>query len=253
MLAEQRRQLILERLKERGAIRTSELSELFAVSEMTIRNDLKELLQRGMLERIHGGAITKDKVTFEPSYHDKTILHSEEKRRIGQAAATLIEEGMAVFIGNGTTTMQIVKHLDGSKRITAFTNSLNHAIELSEIPSVDLSVIGGHLRGKSYAMVGPLAKQSLEFVYFDLIFLGVDGISFEQGLTIPSLNEADTARALLKRARQAIIVADHSKFGKVTHGKIADIEEIDRVITDDKVDERYKEKLAELNVELIIA
>ncbi len=253
LLAEQRRRLILERIRGRGAVKTSELSRLFTVSEITIRKDLQELTERGEILRTHGGAVTRDSLAFEPSYQEKVVLHAEEKRRIGRAAAALIEENMAVFIGNGSTTMEIVRHLGLVKPFKAFTNALTHAIELADFPALDLSVIGGYLRWKSYAMVGPLAKRALEGVYFDLVFLGVDGVSLEQGLTIPSLNEAETARYIMMAGRKTVIVADHSKFGKVTHGKIVNIEEVDQITTDDGGDKEYMERLAELDVELIIA
>ena len=252
LLAEQRRRLILERIRERGAVKTSELSKLFSVSEITIRKDLQELAERGEILRTHGGAVTRDSLVFEPSYQEKIALHVEEKRRIGKAAAALIEEDMAVFIGNGTTTMEIVHHLDPVKPFKAFTNALTHAMELADLPYVDLSVIGGHLRWKSYAMVGPLAKKALDGVYFDLVFLGADGVSPEQGITIPSLNEAETAREIMLAGQKVVIVADHSKFGKVTHGRIAKIDEIDVIITDKGVDPRYQGLLADLEVELLL-
>jgi DeoR/GlpR family transcriptional regulator of sugar metabolism len=242
--------LILERIQERGAAKTSELSKLFGVSEITIRKDLQVLAERGEVLRTHGGAVARNSLAFEPSYQEKVALHAEEKRRIGQAAADLIKENMAVFIGNGTTTMEIVRHLDPTKPFKAFTNALTHAMELANLPHVELSVIGGHLRWKSYAMVGPLAKKALEGVYFDLVFLGVDGISPERGLTIPSLNEAETAREILLAGERVVIVADHSKFGRVTHGRIAGLEEIDLIITDQAADPDFLTFLVELGVEV---
>jgi len=249
-LAEQRRRLILERIQERGAAKTSELSKLFGVSEITIRKDLQVLAERGEVLRTHGGAVARNSLAFEPSYQEKVALHAEEKRRIGQAAAALIEENMAVFIGNGTTTMEIVRHLDPTKPFKAFTNALTHASELADLPHVELSVIGGHLRWKSYAMVGPLAKRALQGVYFDLVFLGVDGISLEHGLTIPSLEEAETAREILLAGQKVIIVADHSKFGQVTHGQIAKLDEVNLIITDQAVSPEYLNVLTEIGVDV---
>lgn len=252
MLTEQRRRLILEELRKRGVVRTSELSRIFSVSQMTIRNDLNALAREGKLVRIHGGAMVREWVTTEPSYQEKASRNLEEKRRIAKRAAELIEPGMAVFIGNGSTTMQLVKALPPDLGLRVFTNALNHAMELTQVPGVDVYVIGGYLRGVSYAMVGPLAKRSLGDVYFDVAFLGANGISLEHGVTIPSLEEADTAAEILRHSRRRVILADHTKFGVVTHGKIADLSEIDVIITDSELDRGLVESLSELDLSLYL-
>ena len=253
MLTEQRRRLILERLRERGVVRTSELSELFSVSPMTIRNDLNALAKEGELIRIHGGAIVKEPLASEPSYHEKETVNLEEKRRIGRLAASLIEDGMAVFIGNGTTTMQIVQHLSPEVRFRAFTNALTHAVELSKLPQVEVYVVGGYLRGVSYAMVGRLARQALDGVYFDLAFLGANGVSLEYGVTIPALEEAETAAEVVRHARKTVLVVDHTKFGVVTHGKIVGLSEVDAIVTDRPLAPELARALEHLDVELLVA
>jgi DeoR/GlpR family transcriptional regulator of sugar metabolism len=253
LLGEQRRRLILEKLKRQGVVKTSELSELLSVSPMTIRNDLNALAKEGKLIRIHGGAAVKDWVTSEPSYQEKASLNIAEKRRIAQRAAELLKEGMAVFIGNGSTTMQLVQALPAGLHLRVFTNALNHALELTRVPGVDVYVIGGYLRGVSYAMVGPLAKRSLGDVYFDIAFLGANGISPEHGVTIPSLEEADTAAEILRHARRRVILADHTKFGVVTHGKIADLSQVDAVITDSGLKPELRRLFSEVDVEIILA
>ena len=253
LLGEQRRRLILEQLRKQGVVKTSELSELLSVSPMTIRNDLNALAKEGKLVRIHGGAAVRDWVTSEPSYQEKASRNLAEKKRIGKRAAELIEEGMAVFIGNGSTTMQLVHQLPSQIRFRAFTNALTHAVELSKLPRVEVYVVGGYLRGVSYAMVGPLAKRSLEDVYFDLAFLGANGVDPEHGVTIPSLEEADTAAEILRHARRRVILADHTKFGVVTHGKIVGLSEIDAIITDSGLAPEFKGLLSDHDVELILA
>jgi len=167
-------------------VKTTELSETFAVSSMTIRNDLNSLAEQGKLVRVHGGAIARQWLTAEPSYHDKADINRAEKEEIGRQAAALVEEGMAVFIGNGTTTMEIIKHLPQDRHFRVFTNALNHALEVSQLPQAEVFVVGGYLREVSLAMVGRLAHQTLKGIYFDLAFLGVNGVSIDHGLTIPS-------------------------------------------------------------------
>ncbi len=252
LLTEQRRRLILERLREWGVVKTSELSELFSVSPMTIRNDLNALNEQGALVRIHGGAIVRESLTSEPSYIDKTNRNRIEKERIGKRAAQMIEEGMAVFIGNGTTTMQLVKHIPQTLKVRVFTNALNHAVELSKRSGLEVYVIGGYLRSVSLGMVGRLAKQALTGVYFDIAFLGVNGISLEHGLTLPSLEEAETAAEVVRHARRTVILADHTKFGMVTHSQITDISGVDAIITDSGLNARFREALSNIDVELHI-
>jgi DeoR/GlpR family transcriptional regulator of sugar metabolism len=255
MLTEQRRRLILERLRERGMIRTVELAHSFSVSPMTIRNDLSALAEQGRLVRVHGGAMAPRWLAAEPSYQEKATQNIEEKRRIGRRAAELIEEGMAAFIGNGTTTMEIVRALKENppSRLKVFTNALTHAMELAAIPELELYVIGGYLRGISYACVGRLARQGLEGVFFDLAFLGANGVSLEHGVTIPSLEEAETASEVVRHARRTVILADHTKFGVVTHGKIADLALVNVIITDRPPEPELATPLAKLDVEVYIA
>ena len=254
-LTEERRRRILEELKRRGAVRTLELARFFSVSPMTIRNDLAVLARRGLVERVHGGAMVKDTLAAEPSYYEKATRNLEEKRRIGWKAAELIEENMAVFIGNGTTTMEIVRALKERPpfRLKVFTNALTHAMELAEIPHFEVYVIGGYLRGVSYAMVGPLARRALEGVYFDVAFLGANGLSLECGATIPSLEEADTAAEIVQRARRVVIVVDHTKLGIVTHGRIADLSQIHMVITDALASPEFLRNLHAHGVEVLLA
>lgn len=254
-LTELRRRRILEELRRRGAVRTVELARAFSVSPMTIRNDLAALARKGLIEKVYGGAVVKEPIALEPSYYEKASRNVEEKRRIGRKAAELIREGVAVFIGNGTTTMEIVRALKAKPipNIRVFTNALTHVMELAEIQGIEVYVIGGRLRGVSYAMVGSLAHRSIEGVYFDVAFIGANGISLEHGVTIPSLDEAETAANILKHAQQIVVVADHTKFGVVTHGKIIDLCDVDLVITDQPLKPEMLAAFANLGVEVQIA
>lgn len=262
ILAEERRRKILEQVDENGTVKTSQLAREFSVSEVTIRRDLQELTKSGQLKKVHGGAVAKhkdfesayqgDTITFEPSFQQKREVHKEEKEKIGKKAATLIKDGSSVFIGTGTTTMQIIENLDVEKGITIVTNSLNHGMELTRVPDVEVIMTGGQLRPNTSALVGPIAKRSLDEIYVDTMFLGVNGISVDQGYTVPSLREADMARRVTEMANELIIVSDYSKFGKVSHARIGIIEEVDTIVTDDQVDPSYKRTLSELGVELMI-
>jgi DeoR/GlpR family transcriptional regulator of sugar metabolism len=250
VLAEQRRQQLLQQVKEDGAVVTSEIAHDFGVSEMTIRNDLAVLASEGHLERIHGGAVARRWLSIEPSYTEKAKLQLDEKQAIGREAARMIEDGMVVFIGNGTTTMEIIRNLPSDRRIRAFTNSLNHADDLARRPNVDLNILGGHVRSVSLAMVGPLVHRALESVYFDIAFLGVNGFSLEYGLSVPSLNEAQVVAQIMEQSSRAVVVIDHTKLGQMTHGKIADVTSVDTLVIDKIPDPAMAEKLRRLGIEI---
>jgi DeoR/GlpR family transcriptional regulator of sugar metabolism len=263
ILAEERRRKILDQLETEGTVKTSQLAKLFSVSEVTIRRDLEALKEDGKLKKVHGGAVAKEKdfkssyhgdtITFEPSFQEKAEVNREEKERIGEKAASLIKDGSSVFIGTGTTTMQIVRKLDDKTALTVVTNSLNHGLELSRTPKVEVLMTGGQLRADTSALVGPIAKRSLEEIYVDTLFLGVNGVSIDQGYTVPSLREADMARRVTRMANEVIIVADYSKFGKVSHAKVAEIDGAHKIITDEQVDKSYREALSDIGVELLLA
>jgi len=244
MLAEERRQQLLQQIKESGVVKTSDLAGDYHVSQMTIRNDLRVLALQGHLDRIHGGAIAQRWLSKEPSYQEKANLNRQEKQAIGREAALLVEEGMAIFIGNGTTTMEIIRNLPSDRNIRIFTNSLNHATALASMPNVEVIIVGGSLRGVSYAMVGELGRRMLNGVYFDLTFFGVNGLSIDRGLTLPSLEEAEIAAEVIRHSQQTVIVADHTKFGVVAHGRIADISDIDVVITDEEPSLEFTQAMA---------
>lgn len=241
MLAEERRRKILEILEEKGVVKTSNLSDKFSVTDITVRKDLDKLAKRGELERTHGGAISTDESTaFEPSHDQKAMVNMEEKKAIGRKAATLIKENTTIFLSTGTTSMQLIPHLKDKEDLDLLTNSLNCGYELSKVPDLDFSIIGGDFRRKSFALVGPIAQESFKYIYVDQLFLGVNGISKKYGITTPTMAEAKVCRSMIDVSKEIIVVADHSKFGEVVHGKISDIDVIDTIVTDSKVKEKYK-------------
>jgi len=256
MLGRERQQKILEEITGKGAATISELSKDFNVSEMTIRRDLTRLEEEGLIKRTYGGALSLDLATFEPTFQEKDSINMEEKRKIGAAAVSMINPGDTVFLTTGTSTMQIVENLLRSRspmNLTVVTNSLNNAYELCKLSNIRLFVIGGEVRKASYAMVMPQIQESVKGIYIDKFFLGVNGISDEYGLTIPNLLEAQLCHLVIQKSRQTIVIADHTKFGKVTFAHIANLDEIDKVITDSGVDEKYVHQLKDKGIEVIIA
>lgn len=252
MLAAERQRKILQEVKNKRAAKIFELSQLFNVSEMTIRRDLEKLNSEGVLQRTYGGALALEKMALEPTFQEKDSINMEEKQRIGIAAASMINEGDTVFLSTGTTTMQIIKNLVNKKNVTVMTNSLNNAFELSKLSGIRLLVVGGELRERSFAMVGTPAKQSLQGLYVDKLFLGVNGFSLKYGLTTPNLAEAEICQWMIKIAKEVIVVADHSKFESVTFAQIADIDCVNRLITDSGVDKEFVKQLQDKDIEVII-
>ena len=255
MLAGERQRKIVREIRNRGASTISELSKNFNVSEMTIRRDLDRLEQERLIKRTYGGALSLEVATFEPTFQEKDSIEIEEKRRIGAAAVSIINQGDTIFLTTGTTTMQIVKNLVKSKSVinlTVVTNSVNNAYELCKLDSIRLFVIGGEVRKRSYAMIMPQIEESLKGICIDKFFLGVNGLSYEYGLTIPNPLEAQFCRLVIQKSRETVVVADHSKFGKVAFAHIANLNKIDKIITDSAVDQEYIDQLKDKGIGVIV-
>lgn len=222
---------ILERLSNGGSVGASDLSRDLGVSQATIRRDLQFLERQKLLARTHGGAVAHG-VLYELPLRYKTARHREEKRRIAAAAAERIPEGAAVGLTGGTTTTEVARALAGHENVTVVTNALNIASELAVRPNVKLVVTGGVARSESYELVGPLAERSLEELNLDIVFVGVDGIDPDAGLTTHHEIEAHTNRALIDRSRLVVVVADSSKIGRVGFARICELSRVDELITD---------------------
>jgi DeoR family transcriptional regulator of aga operon len=234
---EQRSQQILQELLRAGRVAVEDLARQFDVSPSTIRRELRALESKGLLRRTHGGAITIAPMLYEPfrhlsSFQEQEEQHASEKRRIGLAAAGLIADGETISIGAGTTTTQVARSLVHRKGITVITNSVNVAMELSNRGDLKVFVTGGYLSGDWFALVGPTAMSSAAEIFVDKAFIGVDGIHAELGLTTNYPDQATIHRAMMRQARQRIIVADHGKIGVVGRALIMLANEINMLVTD---------------------
>jgi DeoR family transcriptional regulator of aga operon len=232
-----RNERILRALQHAGSVTVEDLCSLLNVSIATVRRDLQELEDRGLLRRTHGGATIVEPLLYEPFRHDSSFrdqieLHAEEKRRIAMAAADLIEDGDTISLTAGTTTTEVVRAMRHRSGITVVTNTVNVAMELSQRRDLDVIVTGGYLRGSWFSLVGPLAVQALEQVFANKIFIGVNGIDAERGLTCHNPDEAATNRVMVKQAKKRIAIADHSKLGVVATHRICGIDVVDILITD---------------------
>jgi DeoR family transcriptional regulator of aga operon len=228
---------ILHELQRHGSVSINELCERFAASVATIRRDLQQLEEQGLLRRTHGGAVSIEPLFYEAFRKDASFVdlvgrYPEEKRRIGQAAAELVEHGNTIALTPGTTATEVVRCLRYEARIKVITNTVNVAMELSKRKDVEVFVTGGHLRGDWFSLVGPTAVENLQHAYVDIAFLGADGIDPAAGLTCHSPDEAAVNRVMIAQAKRRIAVVDHSKFGVITSWKMCPVEDCELIITD---------------------
>ena len=253
LIPAQRRERIQEYLVTHKIVRMDDLYTLLDTSEATVRRDLEWLEREGIVERTHGGAILSQRLTLEPEYLQRAQKHPEEKRLIGEMAASLIEDNDVVFINSGTTTTQVIRHIRGNVGITVFSNNVYAALEVGEA-GFKHHLIGGEFQPHSNSVAGRFAIDNLRQVYADKVILGVDGISLKHGCTVPSNAEAEVVRQMIERTRgQIIIVADHSKWGVVSNFQIATMDEIDKFVTDEAIDSSANESLVTHSVESLIA
>jgi DeoR/GlpR family transcriptional regulator of sugar metabolism len=234
VLARQRHAHILERIRADGGVRVADLVRELGVSDMTVRRDLEQLHERGLLEKVHGGATSvPDGALFEPGFRAKAELQQDAKDAIAEFAAGLVSPGQAIAISAGTTTYAVARRLVEVPHLTVVTNSVPVADVLYHGGRADQTVIlTGGVRTPSDALVGPFAVAALRTVNVDLVILGVHGMDPRAGFTTPNLLEADTDRALVEAGRRLVVVADHTKWGVIGVSTIARLSQADMVVAD---------------------
>jgi len=252
MLNLERRTKILELLEKHGQVAVPDLSRRFKTSEVTIRNDLKELHDRGLIRRAHGGAVKVSTVSMDPSLTVKAELHADEKRRIGAAAAAMINDGDSIILDSGTTTQQIARQIKHKKDLKVITNGLNIATELFGVKDIQLIFLGGVIRQNSLSAVGHFAEDILAQLSADKVFLAVDACDLDFGLSTPNLEESQVNQAMAQIAREKILVADSSKFGKRSLSRIIPLSEVDVIVTDRGLPTEIQNELKARELKLVL-
>ncbi|TDB78650.1 MULTISPECIES: DeoR/GlpR family DNA-binding transcription regulator [unclassified Micromonospora] len=254
MLAQQRQSAILELIRQRGGVRVSHLVSRFGVSDMTIRRDLEVLAERGLVDKVHGGAtLAGPGSAEEPGFAAKSIRQQTEKRAIAQRAASLVEPGMAVALSAGTTTAALATRLADVRGLTVVTNSIPVADLLYQNPRPDQTVVlTGGIRTPSDALTGPVAEAAIGSLNVDVLFLGVHGMSPRTGFTTPNLLEAAVNRRLIGAARRLVVLADHTKWETIGIATIAPLEQADVLITDARLPSDGRRQIGEQVGELIV-
>jgi len=252
MLIDERRRHILSLVQNQGRVLVGELSRTLGISQITIRKDLEHLQSRGLIQRTHGGALrTQSGALFDPSLHEKQKQHSEEKRRIADEAAKMVEEGQCVMLDSGTTTTAVAHALKRYSQLTLITNAVNIAAELTNT-NFEVILMGGTLRKNSFSLVGPLAEDVLDEMHADILFLGVDGFDVETGISTPNFLESRVNRAMVKASRRVVVVCDSTKFNRRSLSRIVPTAAIHCVITDKNIPHEAEDALRSQNVELIL-
>lgn len=250
----ERREQIIQRLRQQGSVQVNDLSLFYGVSTVTIRNDLAFLEKQGIAVRAYGGALICDSATpgVEPSVEDKSSLNTAVKRSIARAAAELIKPGHRVILDSGTTTYEIARLMRQHTNVIAMTNGMNVANALLEAEGVELLMTGGHLRRQSQSFYGDQAEQSLQNYHFDMLFLGVDAIDLERGVSTHNEDEARLNRRMSEVAERIIVVTDSTKFNRSSLHKIIDTQRIDMIIVDENIPEENLEGLRKHGIEVVL-
>ena len=252
-----RRRKIVEMVQQSGSMTVAGLCELFDVSEMTIRRDLRDLDREGSLRRVHGGAVSSLGRSYEPPYTMRSTRNPEKKRAIGHKAAELILDGDSIALDVGTTTLEIAQALQGKHNLTILTASLPIANQIVAMLSLTsdarLILTGGIVRPGELSLIGHIAVQTYAAFHVDKAFIGVAGISLEDGLTEYNLEDALVKQPLIQNANQRIVVADSSKLGKTKFATIAPLSSVDTLVTDSDIPVEMIQALQELGIEVLVA
>jgi DeoR family transcriptional regulator of aga operon len=249
----QRRAIILQALTEHGSVQVNDLVKHLGVSAVTVRSDLRTLEAQGLAIRSHGGAMAARTPPTEHTVPQKDAINHDQKERIGALAARLVNPGENIIIDSGTTTISLARQLRNAQNVTVMTNGLNIAWELADAPGVDLILTGGLLRKQSLSIQGLQAEACLQAYSFDKLFLGVDGLDLQFGVTTHHEAEASLNHKMVERSRKVIVLADASKFGCVSLHRIVQLNRVHTVITDADISREYRDGLLNAGIELLIA
>ncbi len=250
-LAPERQKRVLEIIRQRNAVRVDELCEALSVSPATIRRDLEILEGEGAIRRVHGGAVDALARLDEPQFDDKAGLAGEEKRWIARRALNYIREGDTVYLDGGSTVLELAHLLRDRGDVTVVTNSLRAALELAS-SGPHLILLGGEFRRRSQTVVGTLTRSLMETIYLDVAFMGTIGIT-AFGLTTTDPNEAYTKQLVMTRAQQVVLLADHTKVGKVSFAHAGDVKDIHVLITDKGADAGFIKAVGKAGVKVDLA
>jgi DeoR/GlpR family transcriptional regulator of sugar metabolism len=246
------RHILIRRLVDgQGRVTVAEVSERLGVSEATIRRDLEEMQGRGWLYRTHGGAVRVDRALREPPINQRLQEQADEKQRIGRAAAQLIRDGETIFLGSSTTVLDMARNIPENYNLKVISNSIPIVNELANHPHIELVVIGGVMRPSELSLVGHFAEEMLKEFRADQVFMGIRAIDIINGFTNDDLQDSILDRTIMKIAPRIVILADHTKFGRVSTVLVGPLTAAQVIVTDGGTTSEMIEDLRALDIEVI--
>lgn len=236
MYAEERQSRIIQLARVAGRLEVTSLAADLDVTPETVRRDLTMLERRGLLRRVHGGAIPIERLGFEPGLDTRRAVMTAEKERIAKSALELVPDEGSILLDAGTTTSRLADLLPADRELTVVTNALDIGVGLARRPNLTVLVLGGRVRGRTLAAVDVWALDALRDTFVDVAFMATNGISVERGLTTPDPTEAAVKRAMIGAARRSVLLADHTKVGNDHLIRFAGLDDIDTFVTDQGLD-----------------
>ena len=249
----ERQKQILFLLTQQGRLSVTEIVKQFAISEATARRDLESLASQGKAQRVHGGVMAVELAPPELPILEREREQQEEKTRIGRAAASMIGDKETVFLGSGTTVLEVARNLRDRKSLTVITNSLPVLNMLAGIKEITIISLGGMLRESELSFIGHITEQALAEIRVDKLVMGTRGVSLEHGLTNDYLQETLTDRAIIKSGYEVIIVADHTKVNRVSTVLLAPLNRMHIFVIDSKADKKFVQVLKKQGIQVIVA
>lgn len=247
----QRQGQILQLLTQQEQVSVSELSSLLSISEVTVRSDLEQLGRAGLLRRIRGGAARP--LSTEQPLEETSKQYAAAKRRIGRAAAALVQDGETIFLDVGSTTTEVARHLSPTlSGVTVVTNGLNIALELERLTNLQVMVTGGTLRRLQHSLINPYASDLLSRIRADRLFLGCNGVHLQHGVTGANHEEAEIKAQMVRGSREVVVVADSSKLGSVNRAHIAPLTGVHTLITNQRAGQNLSEYAAQVQQVLCV-
>ncbi len=253
MFGVERRSKIMSLLNENKSVLVNETAALFDVTEETIRRDLKDLENQGLLVRTHGGAVLSEDVRIEAPLEIREGINIRGKDIIGQRAALMVNDGDTVILDASTSSLYVAKHIKDKKGLTVITNAQRILIELSDCEDITLVSSGGIMRRKSLSFVGRAAENAISNYYANKLFFSCKGFSPKVGLTDSNEQESDMRKTMIKCCEKAIFLCDHTKFDRVGYVNTAKLEDIDTIITDIPLPEAWDAYLKESSIKTELA
>ena len=254
-MLQERRSLILQKVTEEGKVKVADLSKELNCSEVTIRNDIRDMAAEGLLQRIHGGAVSLEKKAEHKYTAESVYRNTEKKKEIAACAYEYIEDRDTIIIDDASSSFYLALHRKAhpEKRLAVVTNSLLVGNELADVRHVELYMVGGYVGGHLAATMGDVAIQHMEQFHVDKAFIGVYSINFDVGLTSIATPQMQVKRAIFKSAREVYVLADSSKFGAGYVSVICPVKDAYKIITDSKIEKEYIKKAEKEQIPLVVA